>query len=251
MTRFVALILILIAGFAQGKSYDVVVGWSKPPYVIADGNTGFELELAKTIFSELGHSITPIYVPFGRAQRLFNEDNKTIVLTMNFSHAIDSTKLSDPYVVYQNAAISLAKDKLNITQFEDLNGHSVAAFQTANRVLGKAYADVVNHHPHYLELAEQSRQVSLLLLEHVDVLIMDRNIFHYLQRQLPPSLQLDVIVHPLFRPTAYRAAIFDDELRADFNRVLASMIADGRYQLLLDRFHLTNLLHEASAKALD
>lgn len=241
MVRFFGLCLLLLSCASAAKSYDVIVGWNKPPYVIADGHTGFELELVRSIFAELGHTIVPIYVPFGRTPRLFNEDSNVIALTMNHFHDIAPESLTMPYVVYQNTAVSLADKSLKINSFADLTAHSVAAFQTASLVLGEDYANAVNRNPHYLELADQGRQVSLLLLGSVDVLIIDTNIFYYLRSQIPTSLQLDVDTHTLFKPTSYSAAIKDDALRQGFNRVLSQMMADGRYQALLDRFHLINL----------
>ena len=118
------------------------------------------------------------------------------------------------------------------------------AFQTAISVLGEEFKDTLAHQKNYMELAQQDRQVSLLLLGSVDVAVMDRNIFQYVKHQLPVEKQHDTTIHELFPVSAYSAAISDEKLRNQFNEVLALFIKDGRYQSLLDQFGLFNFIED-------
>lgn len=246
--------LLLVAGCllskAHAKQIDVVVGWSKPPYVVSDTNSGFELELTRTLLSELGHDMVAIYVPFGRTARLLSSHSADMGLTLNIHHNIDRSLLTDVYVVYQNVAISLVSRKLPIEQINDLSNYTVIGFQTARQVLGEAFAAAVNSSVGYMENPEQFRQVSMLLLGSVDVVVMDRNIFTYLSRKLPLEQQKPVDIHELFGVSPYRAAILDGTLRRQFNEHLAAMIKDGRYQQLLDKYHLVNLLDRLPSRSL-
>ncbi|MEC8376894.1 MAG: amino acid ABC transporter, partial [Pseudomonadota bacterium] len=64
--RIAALFTVLLYSFiASSEQLDVVVGWDKPPYVMSADHSGFELELTRAILKELGHELSPIYVPFG------------------------------------------------------------------------------------------------------------------------------------------------------------------------------------------
>lgn len=244
------LLFTLVCAPGAARQIDVVVGWDKPPYVIAESHSGFELELVRQILHEIGHDMYPIYVPFGRTTRLVNARSADIGLTMNPSHEVDSDILSDVYVVYQNAAITLASRELELHAIDDLEDHTIAAFQTARLVLGEDFSALAASHRGYLEMPEQQRQVSLLLLGSVDVAVMDRNIFMRLKNQQPEGRQVAVDVHPLFGMSPYRAAIIDDELRKQFNQTLARFIADGRYQALIDEFNLVNLINDLPTRSL-
>ncbi|GGW90612.1 substrate-binding periplasmic protein [Alteromonas halophila] len=223
------------------KTLDVVVGWNKPPYVMSDADSGFELELVRQILHELGHEMRPVYVPMGRTMMMVAEGEVDMGLTMNLRHTINATLLTDPYVIYQNVAVTRQDRQLDINSIDALAGHSVIAFQTATEVLGPAFARMIERTSGYLEVPEQRRQVSMLLLGSVDVAVLDRNIFTYLKGQLPDSQQHATVIHELFSISPYSAAIHDPVLREQFDEVLAEFIADGRYQALLDRFGLVNL----------
>lgn len=230
--------LPLISVSLEARQIDVVAGWNKPPYIVTSDNSGFEIELAKKILARLGHSINPIYVPFGRTVRQLKSGRADIVLTVNLSHEISAEYLTDEYVTYQNSAISLASRQLDLHSVDDLKNYTVLAFQTARRVLGADFANATGEHRGYLEIADQGRQVRMLLLGSVDIAVMDRNIFSWLRSQLPPAQQKDVRIHNLFKQTSYRAAIADKALREGFNRELKAMMEDGQYQMLADKYRL-------------
>lgn len=246
--RLLFFLVTFISTSLCAKQWDVYVGWTKPPYVIANGNTGFELELFKQIFDELGHTIMPVYVPFGRTQRLIKSAQAEIGLTMSTRHGIAPHLLTNVYVIYQNVAIAKKSRAVDIESIDDLRRYSVLGFQTASTVLGKAFNTMTKGHQGYFEIAQQSRQVSMLMMGSVDVVVMDRNIFGHLRAQMPLPKQQAVEVFPLFGISPYHAAIRDDNLRADFNRVLAEMISDGRYHRLLEQFQLVDLFEHLSTK---
>ncbi len=230
--------LLLTSGSLQARQIDVVAGWNKPPYIVTSDNSGFEIELTRKILARLGHTLNPVYVPFGRTVRQLKNGRADIVLTVNLSHEISAEYLTDEYVTYQNAAISLASRQLDLNSVYDLKAYTVLAFQTARRVLGADFAEATGEHRGYLEIADQGRQVRMLLLGSVDVAVMDRNIFSWLRSQLPSAQQKDVRIHNLFEQTTYRAAIADKGLREGFNRELKAMMKDGQYQILADKYRL-------------
>lgn len=243
MHYIVVLFFILFCSHAAfAKQIEVVVGWTKPPYVISEEDSGFELELVRSILLEMGHDMSPIYVPFGRTASMLKKGGMDMGLTLNPGHEIDPAMLTDAYVYYQNVAVSRTDRNFEINEIQDLVGHSVIAFQTAISVLGEEFKNTLAHQKNYMELAQQDRQVSLLLLGSVDVAVLDRNIFQYVKHQLPVEKQHSTTIHELFPVSSYSAAIPDDQLRRQFNKVLAQFIKDGRYQSLLDEFGLFNFI---------
>ena len=241
--RIAALFTVLLYSFiASSEQLDVVVGWDKPPYVMSADHSGFELELTRAILKELGHELSPIYVPFGRTARLLKDDAVDIALTLNKAHKVSADILSDPYVVYQNVAVTREDRNIKVNGLASLRGKSIIAFQTAKNVLGKEYGNTLASQPNYLEMARQDRQVNMLMLGSVDAVIMDRNIFSYFKAQNDAYADDAVTIHELFPVSAYCAGIPNPKLRAQFNATLKKFIEDGRYQALLTRFGLENLL---------
>ncbi len=240
--RIAALFTALLYSFtASSEQLDVVVGWDKPPYVMSAEHSGFELELTRAILKELGHELSPIYVPFGRTARLLKDNAVDIALTLNKAHKVSADILSDPYVVYQNVAVTREDRNIAVSDLASLRGKSIIAFQTAKNVLGKEYGNALASQPNYIEMARQDRQVNMLMLGSVDAVIMDRNIFSYFKAQNDAYADDAVTIHELFPVSAYCAGIPNPELRVQFNATLKKFIEDGRYQALLTRFGLENL----------
>ena len=240
--RIAALFTVLLYSFiASSEQLDVVVGWDKPPYVMSADHSGFELVLTRAILKELGHELSPIYVPFGRTARLLKDDAVDIALTLNKAHKVSADILSDPYVVYQNVVVTREDRNIAVSDLASLRGKSIIAFQTAKNVLGKEYGNTLASQPNYLEMARQDRQVNMLMLGSVDAVIMDRNIFSYLKARNDAYSNDAVTIHELFPVSAYCAGIPNPELRAQFNATLNKFIENGRYQALLTRFGLENL----------
>lgn len=247
--RFAAFLIALLSSFmASSEQLDVVVGWDKPPYVMAGEHSGFEIELTRAILKELGHELSPIYVPFGRTARLLKDDAVDIALTLNKAHDVSVDILTNPYVIYQNVAVTRRDRNMEIDDIASLRGKSVIAFQTAQNVLGNVFESIVASQTNYMEMARQDSQVNMLMLGSVDVVVMDRNIFNYFKARNNAYANDKVDIHELFPVSAYCAAIPNAQLRAQFNETLKLFIEDGRYQALLAKFGLKNLLDKLIAQ---
>jgi polar amino acid transport system substrate-binding protein len=232
----------MLAPLSHARTLNVIVGWDKPPYVLSSTHMGVELELMRAVLNDMGHEILPIYVPFGRTVRLVEQGFADIGLTVNEKHDIDKSILSNPYIIYQNVAVTRAESMFTINDINDLQDKSVVAFQTASSVLGEPFHTLMAGRSRYIEMPEQERQVSMLLLGSVDAAIMDRNIFTYLKASMPKQHRRDTVIHELFPVSLYSAAIPNAALRSDFNLALAHFIDDGRYDTLLKKYGLDNQL---------
>ena len=240
MKKFCYLVSICILGLSllgHTSTLEVSVGWTKPPYVIEKKNTGFELELVKSVFKELGYSLNFVYVPFGRSNTLIKSGKVDVALTMNKKMDLSGLVLSEPYIIYQNAAISLKGRALRINNVAELRHHTIVGFQNASIVLGRDYRFAAERSQLYVELPDQRKQVEMLLKGKVDIVVMDINIFNYLSREfMGQSHMPNVDIHRLFPSTPYRMAFIDKNLKDRFNQELKKFKKSAGYQNLLNEY---------------
>jgi polar amino acid transport system substrate-binding protein len=217
---------------------DMAVGLTKPPYVISEGDTGFEIDLIKAVFANMNFQINSFYVPYGRSYAMLKNSEVDLTLTLNHQLDIDSDMLSDVYVTYQNAVISLTSRALKITAMDDLQGKSVVGFQNASWVLGKSFREAVKNSPLYIELPNQKRQVEMLLLGNVDAVVMDINIFNHFSRVLTGSNQMAAVsIHRLFPASDYHVGFKDINLKKQFNVALADYLSSDDYIKLRNKYN--------------
>ena len=224
---------------AEPKLLDVIVGLSKPPYIIEEEQSGFEIELITHVLTQMHIEPTFLYVPLGRSMNLLDKNIGQALLTIN-KHIVKQKKhRTDPYVTYQNVAISLAKNKIELNHIKDLPQYRVAAFQMANRYLGRNYGRTVKLSKHYLEIPNQFRQVKLFLEQKVDVVVMDINIFNYYLNKIEGDvINTKVAVHYIFPKNPYSLAFKDPTLVVPFNEQLAIFKASSQYANLLAKYNL-------------
>lgn len=222
---------------AFASTISISVGWNKPPYVIESLHSGFELDMVSAIFTNMGHTVSYVYVPFGRSNTLIKVGKVDAALTMNTRMDTANLALSDPYISYQNAAISLKGRSLEINTIADLKKHTIVAFQNASVVLGDEYQEAATQSPLYLELPDQRKQVEMLLKGKVDFVVMDINIFNYLSRELIGRSHMEnVVIHRLFPKTSYQIAFTEQKLMLEFNRAMKAFKQSDDYQRLITKY---------------
>lgn len=234
-----SLLFIAIGFFNQAiaQQLSISVGWNKPPYVIEETDSGFELDMVSAIFKTMGHSVSYVYVPFGRSNTLIKVKKVDVALTMNEHMDTKGLVLSEPYISYQNAAISLKGRSIEINSISDLKNHSIVAFQNASVVLGDEYRKAAKKSPLYLELPNQQKQVEMLLKGKVDFVVMDINIFNYLSTELVGSSHIsNVVIHRLFPKTNYHIAFTNQKLMNDFNEAMKAFKQSDDYSKLVTKY---------------
>ncbi|WP_340678592.1 transporter substrate-binding domain-containing protein [Paraglaciecola sp.] len=232
-------ILLFCCHTVHSKDLLVVAGWNKPPYVISNQESGYEIELIRQALASANYHIVMLYVPYGRTYETMKQEKADIALTLNASSGVPPEILSNPYVTYQNVAISLKKNNIKLKQLSDLHKFSVIAFQSASKVLGEEFAKTVNSNLLYIELPDQRRQVEMLLLGSVDVVVMDVNIFNYFSHIILGENQMDkVTVYAFFPATYYSAAIQDPELKATFNAAMSDFKLTENYRQLRSKYDI-------------
>ena len=226
-----------MSGLAIAKKYSISVGWTKPPYVIEKDDLGFEVELLKAVFSEMGHELNFVYVPFGRSHNLLVKGVVDIAMTLSPTVDINPAVYSDPYIIYQNVAISLKGRGIKLDKISMLSKYTIVASQNAKVNLGNEYFIAAEMSPFYIELPDQKNQVSMLLLGRTDVVVMDINIFNYLSKErIGASHMENVDVHRIFKVSPYHLGFLSAKLRDQFNQALKKIRRSPRYQALVDKY---------------
>ena len=206
------------------------IGLTKPPYILADGKSGLEVEIVSKALAAGGYKMIAESYPPARALALMRVGRLDGMVTV--TEGIDASgHFSDDYIAYRNAAITLKRRNIRLDEVEDLAQYSVAAFQNARFILTAEYAALVAAHSDYREYAQQVTQNRLLYSGRVDVVIGDRLIFRALTSQVPEGIDTSqpLTIHELFPPTPRKAVFRDPAVRDAFNAGLATIRANGSY----------------------
>ncbi|WP_158597944.1 substrate-binding periplasmic protein [Noviherbaspirillum saxi] len=213
------------------------VGLTKPPYILGPGAGGMEYEIADKALEAAGYRMVAQHLPPARALALLRVRRLDGMLSV--AEGIGGENyFSEPYLHYQNAAISLRSRGIRLRGMDDLRLYSVAAFQNASLILGDEFRSAIARHPDYKEYPQQLTQNKLLFTGRVDVVIGDRLIFRYLSRQLesPINVQQALTYHPLFPPSPRMAAFRDPVVRNAFNAGLKTIRHNGTYGAILKKY---------------
>ena len=57
---------------SSARDVDVVVGWNKPPYVISQEHSGFEVDLIRAILADMGHQSRLVLEQYLVSKRLLS-----------------------------------------------------------------------------------------------------------------------------------------------------------------------------------
>lgn len=211
-----------------------LVGMHKPPYIQVDSSDGYEVELIREITKLMSQQVEFTYVPNKRIFPLLLQGIGDIATLQSVAEQAEDVFYSCPYIRYQNVAITLTSDHIDLDSLLDLDQRSILAFQNAAKVLPAEFRRIAAASPNYRETVDQRAQVEMLQKQRVQVVVMDMNIFNYYNNKAAQVSQVDV--HHLFQPTLYRAAFRDALLVKQFNRALSQFQQSTRYAGLQERY---------------
>jgi polar amino acid transport system substrate-binding protein len=223
--------------WAQRTVARVGMGLPRPPYLLDSGVEGLEYEIAEAALAAGGYSMVAVVVPPARGLSMQRAGQLDALLSVDEGIGGNGF-FSEPYLTFQNVAITLASRGLPIKRIEDLAKYSVAGFQNANVILGERFKAMAERHPNYTEYSRQITQPNLLFSNHVDVVVGDRRIFRYFTGQIDPKVYAgqEVTIHPIF-PLNPRKAVFKDAaVRDGFNAGLKLIQANGVYDAIVKKY---------------
>ncbi|HSW15841.1 MAG TPA: transporter substrate-binding domain-containing protein [Ramlibacter sp.] len=224
---------------AGARELRIVFYQYTPPYVLENGS-GILVDITREALAGAGHRVTPVYAPMGRGAQLFADGQVDGITIVQEASRLKGHYSAD-FVQYQNRAFVVKGiGPSALGSVDDLKGHSVAAFQNASKFLGPAFGQMAAANRQYREIAQQDAQVQMLLVGRVEVAVLDDSIFRYYRERLLEKRKVEraqeIVAFAIFPPTPYKAAFIDPTVRDDFDRGVAAMKRDGRYEAVYRRY---------------
>lgn len=220
------------------QNFKVVVGLSKPPYVIKKELAGFELELIRVVLTHMGKDPEFIFIPYGRSAKMLELPDVNAVMTVNQQMFPNSHNFTENYINYQNIAISFKNKNIKLNSIADISNHSIASFQLADKILGPEFSTAVANSPMFIQIANQKKQVELLLLDRVDILVMDIKIFlHYLHVLGMSKRRDDIQFHYIFPLSPYHVVFKDIDNVKKFDNAMRKYKLSTEYKTLLKKYN--------------
>lgn len=234
---FIIISVFSTTGFAKA-TFKVVVGLSKPPYAIEESRSGFELELIQQVLNNIDKAPEFVFIPYGRSEKMLELPEIDAVITVNKQMFPHNNNLSENYINYQNVAISLKKDAITLNSISDMADYSIASFQLADKVLGDEFSRTTAGSPMFIQVANQKKQLELLLLGRVDILVMDIKIFlYYFDKHQSNLEENDIAFHYIFPLSPYRVAFKNNANMKAFNQAMREFKASTEYLQLKHKYH--------------
>jgi ABC-type amino acid transport substrate-binding protein len=191
------------------------------PYSIEKSENGIEVEIVRESLQNAGYKLVPVFSTPERKDALFDQKVVDGIATVNENSALHAD-YSNVYVTFQDVAITLKSRNLSINNLNDLKGKKISAYQGASSQLGNQFMQFAKNNPLYSEEEHQLNQNQLLFDGEVDVIIVDRTIFTYLNQMFGKSSA--VVYQPIaFPKVPYRIAFHDATLRNKFNQGLKKL----------------------------
>jgi polar amino acid transport system substrate-binding protein len=220
------------------QPFKVVLGLSKPPYVIEKNHLGFELELIQQILTMMGKAPEFIFIPYGRSEKMLAFSDIDAVMTANKHIFPNIDTLSKNYIDYQNVAISLKENAVSLNSIADISNYSIASFQIAHKILGVEFAEAVTDSPLFIQVADQEKQLKLLFLGRVEIVVMDLKIFlYYLNKLNINERESDIKVHHIFPTSSYSMAFKNAGNVSAFNQAMKKYKMTANYQKLIEKYN--------------
>nr|WP_289847879.1 transporter substrate-binding domain-containing protein [Aliiglaciecola lipolytica] len=233
---------LIVSNFvAAQQNLFVAVGWDKPPYVMNNARTGFEIELIRDVIKSIGYDAQFIQIPYGRSYDTLNMPNIDAVATLSSKRQAKQMTLSKAYIQYQNVVVTLAASQIELTDVQDMSNLSIVGFQSAFRLLGNGFLKMASANPNYREVPDQARQLKLLFSKKAQAIVLDVNIFNHLNRTLLGKVdEQPVVIHQLFSPSLYRVGFIEPKIQEQFDKALVVYFSSERYAHLIQKYQFYN-----------
>lgn len=233
-----AVLLSLSPTLAAAQVLNVAFGESLEPYVMPQQASGIEVEIIREALRAEGLGMQPVFMAQKRLPLALKNPRIDAIATIRPDSGLKAA-YSDPYVYYEDVAITLRSRNLQLREVAELGKYSISAFPLATQYLGAEFARMAANNPRYGETGNQVDQNRLLYRHLIDVVVADQRIFKYMNQRVVSDFRevvQPVSYHQLFEKLPYRVAFRSAALRDRFNRGLATLNDNGLYQQILNRF---------------
>ncbi len=213
---------------------ELAVAKHLPPYFFKSSNEGIEQRIVEQAIQLAGLGGLKLhYLSYPRAE--LELASGTINGAINIPKESNVPGFySDTLLYFQNVAVTLTKNDLTVDSIDDLANYRVFAFGNAHKYLGERFANAIKGKRDYEEFTNQFAQVTHLMSDHAQVIVLDKRIFIYYLRMYERNNQaMDVTIHPIFEPSPRHIVFNSEAMRDQFNRGLAYLKATARYESIL------------------
>jgi ABC-type amino acid transport substrate-binding protein len=234
--------------FSDSKNL-VMFSADAPPHMIAANNSGIDIDIVKTILTEMGHSVSIQFSPLKRAMEQVRKKEADLFLPTFFQKDSESLFISDSFIQYRPMIFSLKNDALSIEKFTDLKGLRILSFQGATGYFGDEFNHVAQHE-NYSEMHDMSKFPEMLLMQRYDVVVLDYYIFYYFlkmyqEKSENTSNDLFSLIdnyssliqrHDLIPQVNAYVGFNNKTLRDQFNSQLKTFIENKRHDKIIEKY---------------
>ncbi|MFH6601152.1 substrate-binding periplasmic protein [Ectopseudomonas khazarica] len=234
---WVAAALACLSLTAPADVLNVGFGTHKPPYIYEGERRGLEYELIERAAQNAGFEVTVYYAPMERLHLMLRRGEIDAIATTHQRSGVKAY-YSQTYIYYHNVAVALARRGYRIEHIADLGNYSVSAFQRARLLLGPEFERMALNNPRYREEALQINRNRLLYSGRVDVVVGDKRILRYFNREVADQVDVTQALSwfEIFPPTPYRVGFRLDRQRQRFDEGLRKLRESGEYQRIEQRY---------------
>lgn len=238
------ILLLMITSPLFGRDVTGSFGQEKPPYLwTEDGKVlGIERDILAAALQAVGHQLVATQMPNQRLIATYAKDQFDFAAGLQEGDVADAF-YSDEYMFFENYAISKKSKNITVKRVEDLFQHHVAIWQHGYVDLGFDQIQPLSASggipDNFHEFPLMTAQAKFFWTDRADIMVVDRHIFFYFAKLLRDMVDTSepVTLHAIFPSRrGVRCAFHDRALRDDFNRGLAMIKSDGRYDEILSRY---------------
>ena len=240
LSLLISFMSVAVFAFPNKEKIDnieLVAGLIKPPFIIEEKGKGLQLDLIREAFKLSDIAVEFTHMPLGRNITGFRRYNADGVITVPPEYKYPNIFVSEPYITYQNVAVSLAENDFTINSVRDLSDKSIIAFQNAHKFLGREYKENVSNLIEYREIANQLTQIELFFLRRAEVIVLDLNIFKFFVKSHNEAIfNKQYKIHYIFNERPYSVGFKSEKLKNIFDQNINTLKDIGRYQLIFDEY---------------
>lgn len=225
----------------QAERLVIAIPENRPPYYDGVHDNGIERDIIREAFLLVGRHSR--FMAAANRQEKYDAKSSDVdcVTTISDDFQLKSeTYFSDPVISYHYTPFVLQSSGIVIKKYSDLAGKTVEAFSFASRYMGPEFTDMIAKMSNYSEHANRTSQVAMLLTGHVDVLIMDRVMFHFVRRSLindrPGYYDAKVVEIPAEEVVSFDMACHKKKIINEFNMGLAMLRSGHRYEAIFKHY---------------
>ena len=233
------------------KSVNVALPKGKEPYAMDSPLLkGIAYDLMARVLdkSKISINYEKFVVP-EKIETVVKEDTK-VDLAVGVVREEEGLFYSNTLVNFENVVVTRKDSHFIIEHVLDLKHKKILAFKGASHALGGAFEalfDSSKMAKTYYETAREDEQVFALVNKKVDVIILDKNVFHWYLRKNHPDQLSQYTIHPIFpEKNSYKVAFKEKNIRDIFNENLDKMKRSGEYTDIFYEYLQTDIKAKAT-----